>query len=128
MPVGGGTARALTTGTHDSQARWSPEGKSVVFQRVLEKDGKPQPPQLFLIPMNGGEARQLTDMAKGAGDPLWSPDGRAIAFTSNTLPKDAQPPTEGQEESDVRVITRAGYRMNGAGYVDTSRPSHIWTV
>ncbi|HET9184868.1 MAG TPA: S9 family peptidase, partial [Solirubrobacterales bacterium] len=31
-------------------------------------------------------------------------------------------------ESDVRVITSAVYRFNGAGYLDSGRPSQVWAV
>jgi dipeptidyl aminopeptidase/acylaminoacyl peptidase len=52
------------------------------------------------------------------------------AFTSTTTPEDLkkrdQPGTE--RESDVRVITRASYRFNGAGYLDPRHPQHIWTI
>ena len=133
IPSAGGTARQLTSGPRDSGARWSPDGKLVAFTRSLEKDGKPQPPQIWLLAMDGGEARPLTDMPKGAGEIVWSPDERHIAFASASLVRDFQkkppPATEAAEaETDVRVITGAGYRMNGAGYRDAKRPSHIWVV
>lgn len=124
VPSAGGPARPLTSGTHDSSARWSPDGKLVAFLRTEEKDGKPQPAQIYLLSMSGGEAQPLTNMPKGAGEPVWSPDGHSIAFSSTTLPKDFEAKKE--EESDVRVITTAKYRMNGAGYSD--RMSHIWDV
>jgi len=74
--------------------------------------------------MSGGEARPLTDIPKAAGEPVWSPDGRRIAFLSSPLPGDFEP-KKGDDQS-VRVITTAKYRLNGAGYVD--RQSHIWEV
>lgn len=133
IPASGGTARPLTSGTHDSSARWSPDGRTLAFLRAPEqkdKDGKPQPAQIYLLPMDGGEARALTDTPKGAGGLVWAPDGQSIAFLSTTRPKDFDKKKDGkeEEESDVRVIVKAAYRMNGEGYFDPDRPSHIWMV
>src|SRR6059058_6459507 len=78
----------LTNGPHDSSPEWSPDGKFLVFMRATEKDGKPEPPQLAMLSMNGGDAWTFTDLPKGAGPPRWSPDGRTIAFTSASNPED----------------------------------------
>ncbi len=128
IPSGGGTPRQLTGGPRDSSPQWSPDGKLLAFARAIEKDGKVQPPQIYLLAMEGGEARPLTDTPKGASGPVWSPDGHAIAFSSNTLPADFDKKKDNEEKSDVRVITKAVYRMNGAGYLDPDRPNHIWTI
>jgi dipeptidyl aminopeptidase/acylaminoacyl peptidase len=134
IPTAGGAARPLTSGPRDSGPCWSPNGKSLAFLRGPEpKDGKPQPAQIYLLPMEGGEPRPLTDIPKGAGSPVWAPDGRSIAFSSTTLSKDFdkkpdKPDKNDAEESDVRVIVKADYRANGEGYLDPDRPSHIWTV
>ena len=126
VATSGGAPRQITAGSHDSGARWSPDGRRIAFLRATEKDGKPEPAQIFILRMDGGEARQLTNLAKGASAPEWSPDGHTIAFSSTTDPKDADHKDE--EKSDVRVITRAAYRLNGAGYFDTKHPTHVWTV
>jgi dipeptidyl aminopeptidase/acylaminoacyl peptidase len=128
IPSAGGTARQLTAGPHDFGARWSPDGKLAAFLRATDKDGKTQPPQIYLLPMDGGEARPLTDIPKGAAALVWSPDGRSIAFSTTTLAKDFQTKNGNAEESDVRVITSARYRMNGEGYREPDRPAHIWVV
>lgn len=124
----GGPARQLTVGPHDSAPQWSPDGKTLAFVRAIEKDGKPQPPQIYLLAMDGGEARALTDLPKGASGPVWSPDGRSIAFSSTTVAADFDKKKDAEEKSDVRVIVKAVYRSNGAGYLEPDRPSHIWTV
>lgn len=128
IPTSGGEARPLTSGPHDTGARWSPDGRRITFVRASEKDGRPQPGQIYLLPMDGGEARQLTDLPKGAGNPVWSPDGHSIAFSSTTLAKDLEKKDKPEEIGDVRVINRAVYRANGGGYLETDRPAHIWTV
>ena len=129
--------RQLTVGTRDTGPRWSPDGRRIAFVRAVEKDGRPQPPQLHVLAMDGGEARAITDMPRGAGNPQWSPDGRTIAFSSSARPDELNKDDgKGEQKdkprvSDVRVVTNAVYRANGVadfGYVDPDRPSHIWTV
>ncbi|MBI4889082.1 MAG: PD40 domain-containing protein, partial [Acidobacteria bacterium] len=130
VSTAGGTPRLLTKGPQDSTPRWSPDGKRIAFLRA-SAGTPPQPAQIFILPMDGGEAAQLTSLAKGAAAPAWSPDGKLIAFTSTTLPDDPGKPDAAKkddEKSDVRIINRAVYRFNGAGYTDFDRPAHIWTV
>ncbi len=122
--------RRLTSGTRDSSPRWSPDGKFLAFVRSSETPGTF--PQIYLLPMTGGEAFQLTNIARGAGGPIWSPNGKWIAFGSGTNPEDidkqGKQATPGERESDVRVITRAVYRGDGAGYLDSTRPNHLWVI
>jgi dipeptidyl aminopeptidase/acylaminoacyl peptidase len=137
--------RAVTNGIRDTAPRWSADSRRLAFTRSIEKDGKPQPPQLYVLPMTGGEPRAITDIPRGAANPVWSPDGNAIAFSSTARPdelakekgspgksdKAAGKPEDKPRESDVRVISEAVYRANGvagSGYVDRDRPSQIWTV
>ncbi|MFL6530262.1 MAG: TolB family protein, partial [Chthoniobacterales bacterium] len=153
--AGGEEPHRLTSGNHDTTPRWSPDGKFVTFIRATEKDGKPEPGQLCMLPMGGGEAWQFTSLPKGAGNPVWSPDGKAIAFTSTSNPEDlakaekkkrdeeakrgagdgaspspspAPSAKPDERESDVHVVTRAVYRSNNEGYLDPKRPSHVWTI
>ena len=125
----GGAARQLTAGPLDGTPRWSPDGKTLAFLRLATKDGKPQPIQIYLMSLDGGEAQPLTEMTKGAGAFEWSPDGKTIAFTSS---EEDKPVTESGEKpervSDVRVINKAVYRSNGPGYLNPKTHSHIWTV
>src|SRR5437762_5266924 len=88
VPVAGEEPHQLTKGDHDSAPRWSPDGKYLLFLRATEKDGKPEPPQLAVLPMAGGDSFVFTDLPKGAGNPAWAPDGKSIAFTSETNEED----------------------------------------
>jgi dipeptidyl aminopeptidase/acylaminoacyl peptidase len=80
----------LTSGERDSSPRWSPDGKYLVFTRSTEKDGKPEPPQLCMLSMAGGDAFVFTSLPKGASDPRWSPDGKLIVFASSSNPEDLE--------------------------------------
>ena len=121
---GASAPRRLTAGPRDGAPRWSPDGSTLAFLRA--KDGRPQ---LYLLPLGGGEAQQLTDLPKGASAAVWSPDGKTIAFTSTTTPEDlAKKDTTEKPKSDVRIITLAEFRADDEGYFDPAEHSHIWTV
>jgi dipeptidyl aminopeptidase/acylaminoacyl peptidase len=128
-----GTAppRRLTTpppGKKDSQPRWSPDGRTIVFVSTRE-DGS----QLWQIPASGGPPQRITSMATGATDPLWSPDGQYIAFVSAVYPEYSRLPYEqsnrrnrerelARENSPVkaRVFTRLFFR-HWDSYVEDKR-------
>src|SRR5439155_6653099 len=89
----------------------------------------------------GGEARPLTDLPRGATAPMWSPDGRTIAFSASATADDFRKAQEGREKqegpekgtsehkTDVKVITRAVYRANGnPNFLEPDRHTHIWTA
>ncbi len=131
----------LTNGKHDASPRWSPDGSHIVFVRGGDKDesGKPKPSQLALLSLSGGEARIITDLPKGAAGPVWSPDGKRIAFSTDTTQEDIDKAKKkgsksgdakgtDEHESDVHIISRAVYRSNDQGYLDFKRHDHIWLV
>lgn len=73
------TVKQLTRGSESvGSASWSPDSKQIAFARSTK--GKPQ---IFIMPLDGGEAYQLTDLSYGAGNPVWSKDGSKIAFSVN---------------------------------------------
>jgi len=140
-----GETRQLTNGPRDTTPRWSPDGKYLVFVRAPEVSGRTEPAQLFMLAMGGGEPFQFTTLPRGAGGPQWSPDGRMIAFFNSATPEEiakaekknaaqpnatpsASPSPSPERESDVRVINRAVYRADNAGFVDFKHPQHIWVI
>src|SRR2546428_3745269 len=75
VPTRGGEPIRLTGGPRDGGPRWSPDGSRLVFTRSIDKDGQPQPPQLYGVPVGGGEARPLPSPPTGGGAPGRSPGG-----------------------------------------------------
>ncbi len=73
----GGEAIQMTQSGHDSSPAWSPDGKTLAF--LSSRDGNSE---VYLLSMDGGEAKKLTTLSTGADLFRWSPDGKTIAFTS----------------------------------------------
>ncbi|HET9801586.1 MAG TPA: hypothetical protein VFP82_07850, partial [Chthoniobacterales bacterium] len=106
--AGGEEPHQLTKGDHDSSPRWSPDGKFLLFVRMTEKDGKPDSPQLSILPMSGGDSFSFTDLPKGAGSPVWSPDGKTIAFTNEANPEDiAKQKKKKEKEEELKKAVNA---------------------
>src|SRR5689334_18026343 len=114
-----GSARRWTHGERDSAPAVSPDGSRVAFLRAGEKDE----PQIHVMPVDGGDARKLTDLPLGAGAPVWAPDSRRIAFTARV----PEPGRYGTEDADgetpepaaeaPRRITRMDYRIDDIGFL-----------
>ena len=77
VSTAGGEAMQVTQSGHDSSPAWSPDAKTLAF--VSSRDGNSQ---VYLLSMEGGEAKKLTTLSTGADLFQWAPDGKTIAFTS----------------------------------------------
>jgi len=79
-PVDGkGPARRLTIHEEqDTLPRTSPDGKQVAFSS--DRSGGYQ---IYIIPVTGGEPKQVTFHSAGAILCDWSPDGKRLLFVSN---------------------------------------------
>lgn len=110
----------LTAGPKiDTNPRWSPDGQQLAF--TSNREGKNQ---IWILPMSGGEAKQLTQQKVGAGAPIWSPDGKKIAYVARVSANEVE---DDKNASDVKVITRLHYKMNGLGFLG-DRYAQIFVV
>ncbi len=132
VPTAGGPPRRITRGLRDTAPAVSPDGRWVAFLRAGPEDGRRGSAQLHLVEVAGGEPVRVTDDAThplGAGAPVWSPDGRALAHvarvpepgrygTAEGVGPDAEPP---------RLITALPHRLDGVGHTRDRRP-HVFVV
>src|SRR2546425_7005120 len=116
--TGDGAPYQLTKGDHDTTPHWSPDGKFLLFLRTTEKDGKPQPPQLAILPMAGGDSFVFTDLPKGAANPVWAPDGKSVAFTTETNAEDLA-----KQEKKKREESAPAPRLRGGATADKAPPN-----
>lgn len=140
-PVSGGEARCFTAETSVVGApAWSPDGRWLAFvsdrkgeatgsASNSDKESKKQgqgKPQIWLIPTDGGEARQLTFLEHGASSPVWSPDSRQVLFNAAVGPAEEET-VDGKSLPKVHVIDRLWYRLDGVGFIYANR-SHLFLV
>lgn len=135
VPVTGGAATQLTNSPkHDRHPRWSPDGKSILFES--NRNGSMQ---LYLINVSAGETRQLTNLSTEATGAVWSRDGKRIAFVSAVFPEFSDKPfseadalnkqkQEARDNSTVKakVFTKLLFR-HWDSWVDDKR-QHVFVM
>ncbi|MGH9663505.1 MAG: hypothetical protein ACRD9L_03660, partial [Bryobacteraceae bacterium] len=126
----GSTApRQLTTAQNATHPRWSADSRGVAFlsARPLPDDplGSGAKPQIYFLPLDGGEPRRLTNLKNGVTAFEFSPDGWKIACVSRAGSGDER--SSRHEETDVHDYVYPFYKLDGAGWFDERR-AHIWVT
>ena len=129
LEISSRTKTRMTTGNFSVlSAAWSPDGKSIVYaaspagaqESVFTDISDDRNSDLFLIPSSGGTARQLTTNPGPDSNPLWSPDGQWIAYTSN--------PTPWIGKTDLLVMQASGGNPRNltAQTIESVGPTFVW--
>jgi dipeptidyl aminopeptidase/acylaminoacyl peptidase len=82
LPESGGAMKSIYKPTLQvAEPVWSPDGKSIAFISGLMSDEPSVGGDIFIVPAEGGEARNLTpDLKASANTLMWMPDGKKILF------------------------------------------------
>jgi dipeptidyl aminopeptidase/acylaminoacyl peptidase len=99
--------------------RLSPDGAQIAFlaNASAEKDAKRQ---LWILSLQGGDAKRMTDAAKGVQQFVWSPDGKSLAFVTADEP-------EKKSDADRHNMS---FEVGDDDFLVTAAPtpSHVWIV
>jgi dipeptidyl aminopeptidase/acylaminoacyl peptidase len=113
-----GASRNLTFNRHGiTGLSWSPDGGRLGF---IASDAESKKPQIFIMPMNGGDAIRITKSKTGVKEFTWSPDGKTIAFVAqDTVPNSK----EIKHHEDAFQVTDNNYTVRSA-----VQPWHLWII
>lgn len=114
ISIKGGIPQRMTThDAYDGHPRWRPDGSAITFIST-RNDSR----QIYSLPIDGGEAVQISDFPVDVLRFIWSPTGDKLAFTSYVYPdahslNETAQRDEQKEESHVkaRIVDHLLFRI-----------------
>ena len=120
VDIATGNQRILTRERQGvAQPRWSPSGDRLAFL-AQPGPGKGEKAQLFVLPMNGGDALRLTSVTNGVQYFAWRPDGLELAFTTADEPTNQ---TQIEKGDDAFEVGDDSFLTDAA-----PTPTHLWLI
>ncbi len=119
VDVSTGVQRELTPHRHGvSQPRWSPSGEWLAFVDAGEEEDAGR--QVFVLPMAGGEARQVTNAEEGVSAFEWTTDGAQFIYSSRETVEEV----EGEERHNK------SFEVGDNSYLtlEVPRSAHLWRI
>ncbi|MDP9356500.1 MAG: hypothetical protein M3R02_14680 [Chloroflexota bacterium] len=115
----GGAPDPLTTAdANDGQPRVSPDGRALLF--LSDRSGRTQP---WVLPLGGGEARQLSEVPGDARAADWSPDGDRVMVVAAS--GEERYIVGDPDDPVARRITDFRWRLDGQGFRDQSASAYV---
>lgn len=123
----GGESRQLTRTPFHSEwlPRWSPDGKWLAF---LSDRAEDETTQVWVLPADAGEARQVGAFKGGVSDFDWAPDSKRLVVVAPDPPPEPQKDSRGEDKPEPPwVVTRYQFKEDYRDYL-TDRYRHLHVV
>ena len=117
--------RAFTTGPSDVGPRWSPDGRWLAFVRTEDAEGARA--QLYVMPVDGGEAHRRTALPLGVTEIAWSPDASHLVVVGCQYRAEVADLDDDERARRPRRITELPYRSDTDGWIH-DRHQRLWIV
>ena len=115
---GSAPARRITFGPRaDQLPRWRPDGGALAFLSDRDKSGERQ---VYLLPIDGGEALRLTDVKGDVSALQWSQNGARLAFLAVDGKTEAE--EERKKEKNDAVHIDHDYKYTRLWVIDAPGP------
>ncbi len=114
IPASGGEAWQYIGEAGGSSFQFSPDGKYLSFKRTVDKNS-----QIFIMPLSGGEAFQLTRHQNSVDSYKWSEDARRIFFS-------AEEPRSKKEQKEYDLGDDAVFVFEGPNGREEARWRNLW--
>ncbi len=124
----------------ETTPRFSPDGKSLAFIRVFKEDlhgGNLAKQELFVVPVSGGEPRQITFDGLVINSLAWSADGEHIYFVPIRPPKQTIVRRVSVEGGEQEIVSTGGANITNVAvspdgnklvFAEDVRQWKIWRV
>ena len=128
-PTSPGQPRQFTQGNHtDSSPRWSPDSQTIAFISGRDEENQSQ---IYLMPMQGGEAYKLSDLKGELGAFRWSPDGKKIVLQFRKTDAEELEREKDEDKKKLGVVARhidrVFFKLDDEGYLPKER-WHLWII
>ena len=108
-----GNVRPYITGKGSvGHVQWTPDGSGVSF---LAKRGSDKHKALYVISLDGGEARKVASSETGISAYSWQPDGRRIAYVAKA-----------KKDKDLEDLEKKGFKQEVVE--EQFRLAQVWLV
>ena len=97
----------------ESSPRWSPDGRLIAFTTRRDPDTSNQ---IYLLSVEGGEARRLTNHPTATGNVNWAPDSKSLYFVAADA-KSADERERDRVQDDVYAFEENNFKQR-----------HLWTT